>query len=296
VVPALDYKALLQANAKEATPAQVLQAVGHLEAIVDRKNVTFLSKLLSKVKKLKDMPFEGSPTGHLSAVLLLREVLGAASQGRADEALQGCDALFEALALVDWHYVVQRAVQVVPVQLPAMVRLQLVDRAIAADHAAGNGSGGMSATLTDARRHLVSVISIMGRPLDEIDVAALDAAGVQGLSMTDRHLLQLAAHGVPLSSVAQVVHLVHGLGGNAQDSAVCDLYDRAVQQHLAAAMVGQGIEELRGCLRSVQGTEMALGGVITAVLKPSLETCFEHSATPWAVEEMADAFLQGRPV
>ena len=37
---------------------------------------------------------------------------------------------------------------------------------------------------------------------------------------------------------------------------MCDLYDRAVQQHLAAAMVGQGIEELRGCLRSVQVSHM----------------------------------------
>jgi hypothetical protein len=93
LAPQLDYKLLLQANSAKASEEEVVGAMQHLEAIgergnlaysnpnpnpnwkaiVERGNVAYLSKLLAKIKKLKEIGLEGSLAGHLHAVLLLHE-------------------------------------------------------------------------------------------------------------------------------------------------------------------------------------------------------------------------------
>jgi len=300
VAPSLDYKLLLRANSPKASDEEVVLAMQHLEAIVDKSSVSYLSKLLSKIKRLKDVGLEGTPAGHLPAVLLLREVGDALQAGTAGELYQGGGpGPMDGLAVPDTLFVVRRLVcnPEQGARLPAMLRLLLVDGAMMAEEIEGLES--RSEALPTWKAHLSTVIKLeaASEELQGVDVSYLDAAGPDP-SRRVHALMHLIGKGASVSLISTIVKRGYALSttGAAWDAALCDVYKMAVQLMIEHAMQGRAIEDLRQCLKSIQAAEANIAQVLAFTLGPSLELCKEHSATPWKVEAMADDFLSGKAV
>jgi len=293
--PGLDYKLLLQANSQQAADMDIIAAVQVLEANVTPENWAFLTKLLSKVKNLQRAGFPGTATGRLGAILLWRTFQAeAAGHDTSMGVLARHAAWAESLGVVDWQWLVQYLVCIEEGPLlPAMLRLQLLDGAMAAEGMVGLSEEAeqtvpLPGTIEEWRHHVASVVKLEAAPPVGLNVEVLDQAGCSA-TRRDMALRQIVGNGTPVASVGAALRIFNG---GDWEEALRELYERAVQQLLAGAMVGQGTGEFTRCLRAIEETELQVGREIALVIKPSLEMCTEHSATPCAVEEAAVAFLQ----
>jgi len=306
--PTLDYKLLLQANAAIASQEEVVTAMQHLERIVSKGNVAYLTKLLAKIKKLAQVGLEGTPQGHLYAILILREVT-AAVEGGTGRGLTPEDVGIAGLGYHDLLFLVRRLV-CVPDQgssIASLVRLKLVDGALMAEEV--EGIKPRSGALGLWKSHLVTIIKLESKASASMEpglveqVSVLDEAGPDP-SRRIAALTHLIARGGSVSRLFSVVKSGYDLNAGGErakggaEKALCGVYKMAVQMLIEGAMKGEeaAIEGLRACLCGIQQEQESIGTTLAASLRPSLEVCFEHSATPWQVEQMATSFIDGVPL
>jgi hypothetical protein len=226
------------------------------------------------------------------------EVERAVAAGTEDalDALPPYPEWMQVFALKDLLFLVRRLVcdPEYGTRVPAMLRLALVDGALLQEEAKVEDKSG---ALPVWKAHVVSVIKLGDQAREGVDVALLDGAGPDPARRVHA-LTRLLSSGASVATVAGVVRTGYSLDPNGAggDKEVCTVYKMAAQMMIQGAMQGQSIEPLRLCLQAIQQADGAIGEALAGAIRPSLEMCFEHSATPWALEEMATAFVDGNAV